>query len=125
MTTDGLTIARQRIARETEEKTGFLDLGRLGLSAVPVELLALTHLHRLNLGRAYSDERGQWHESEPELEANSVAGNLGPLADLPVLESLWLVGTDLEDARELAPIANLQSLSCSYTQVSGVAPLKD
>ncbi len=29
---DGLSIARERIAREADEKTGFLDLGRVGLS---------------------------------------------------------------------------------------------
>src|SRR5262249_37046582 len=54
---NGLTIARERIAREAEERTGFLDLGRLGLSSLPDELLALKHLRGLNLGRAYYDEK--------------------------------------------------------------------
>lgn len=41
---DGLAIARERIAREAEETTGFLDLGTLGLNDLPGELFALTHL---------------------------------------------------------------------------------
>ena len=41
---DGLAIARQRIAEEAEARTGFLDLGGLGLSrasagAVPAAAL--------------------------------------------------------------------------------------
>ena len=34
-TFDGLAIARQRIAEEAEARTGFLDLGGLGLTALP------------------------------------------------------------------------------------------
>jgi hypothetical protein len=32
---DGLTIARHKIAQEAEDRTGFLDLGRLGLTELP------------------------------------------------------------------------------------------
>jgi hypothetical protein len=42
---DGLAIARERIAKEAEEKTGFLDRGMLGLTepaggTVPAETFA-------------------------------------------------------------------------------------
>jgi internalin A len=47
---DGLAIARERIAKEAEGKTGFLDLGMLGLTELPEELFQLKHLRRLNLG---------------------------------------------------------------------------
>ena len=53
---DGLSIARERIAREADEKTGFLDLGRLGLSELPRELFELRGLLRLNLGSSYLDK---------------------------------------------------------------------
>ncbi len=32
---DGMAIARRLIAEEREKKTGFLDLGNLGLTEVP------------------------------------------------------------------------------------------
>jgi internalin A len=35
---DGLAIAQQRIAEEAEARTGFLDLGGLGLTELPPEL---------------------------------------------------------------------------------------
>ena len=47
---DGLAIARQRIAEEAEARTGFLDLGGLGLTELPPELFRLRHLRALNLG---------------------------------------------------------------------------
>ena len=53
---DGLKIARQRIAQEAAERTGFLDLGRLGLTCLPEELFDLSHLRRLNLGSGMTDE---------------------------------------------------------------------
>ena len=62
---DALAIARARIAREAEEKTGFLDLGMLGLNELPDELFALTHLRRLNLGEWFFDEGGKLRRPEP------------------------------------------------------------
>jgi internalin A len=60
---DGLTIARERIAQEAVAKTGFLDLGRLGLTELPDELFQLKHLRKLNLGFGYFDENRCWEES--------------------------------------------------------------
>ena len=48
---DGQAIALQRIAAETRDRTGFLDLSQLGLTELPEALLGLTHLRRLHLGR--------------------------------------------------------------------------
>jgi hypothetical protein len=48
--TEGERIALERIAEEAEARTGFLDLGRLGVKALPEALFALKHLARLNLG---------------------------------------------------------------------------
>ncbi|MCI0601321.1 MAG: hypothetical protein L0Y60_17760, partial [Beijerinckiaceae bacterium] len=56
---DGSTIALECIAKEAGDKTGFLDLGRLGLSELPHELFQLKHLRRLNLGWRYFDVAGQ------------------------------------------------------------------
>jgi hypothetical protein len=45
---EGLAIARSRIAEEKRKQTGFLDLGRLGLTELPEELFELEHLWGLN-----------------------------------------------------------------------------
>ena len=129
---NGLTIARERIAREAEERTGFLDLGRLGLSSLPDELLALKQLRGLNLGRAYYDEKHArglspypvWHRSASSLTDNIVAAHLGRLADLPQLEVLGLCETDLSDLGPLRHLPNLHTLDCSCTQVSDLGPLR-
>ena len=42
-------IALQRIAREADARTGTLDLGMLGLTELPEELFALSHLRELDL----------------------------------------------------------------------------
>jgi internalin A len=64
---DGLSIARERIAKEAEEKTGFLDLGELGLTELPEELFRLKHLRRLHLGVGYYDAQGEWQRSISEI----------------------------------------------------------
>ncbi len=46
----GLAIALARIEREASERTGFLDLGRLRLTALPDVPFRLKHLRELNLG---------------------------------------------------------------------------
>jgi internalin A len=121
---DGLTIARERIAQEASEKTGFLDLGRLGLSAYPDELFQLKHLRRLNLGRGYFDENGQWQESGSNLGPNAVAGEVRQLAELKELRHLSLNGPELSDLAPLQSLTNLQTLDCSLTLVSDLAPLQ-
>jgi internalin A len=121
---DGLTIARERIAREAAEKSGFLDLGRLGLGELPAELFQLKHLRRLNLGDEYIDEDGRGHGSASTLGRNSVAALLHKLAELGDLKYLALGGTELSDLAPLQGLPNLQSLTCSGTEVSDLAPLQ-
>lgn len=41
---EGLTIARQLIATEAQQQTGFLDLGMLSLTELPDEIYQLSHL---------------------------------------------------------------------------------
>jgi internalin A len=122
---DGLTIARERIAREAEENTGFLDLGALGLKELPEELFALKHLRGLNLGMRYVDEEGKKRWSTPDLGRNSVAALLRRLAGLGELQFLALSGLDLSDLAPLRGLANLQYLDCSYAKLSTLATLRD
>jgi hypothetical protein len=48
-TNDGIDAARRLIAEDRDKKTGFLDLGNLQRTELPVELFELTHLQSLNL----------------------------------------------------------------------------
>ena len=50
---NGLDDARRLIAEERERKTGFLDIGNLGLTELPDELFELTHLRSLVVGTLY------------------------------------------------------------------------
>jgi internalin A len=141
--TDGLAIARQRIAQEAKDRTGSLDLGRLGLTNLPDELFRLTHLRRLNLGETTPFEPGLFGQSSaylpknrvelsalvalPQLEALSVGGtelaNLVPLAGLTQLRAINCASTLIRDLGPLANLSELQSLRCDLTPVSDLGPL--
>src|SRR4051812_24891751 len=121
--TDGLVIARERIAEEARDRTGFLDLGRLGLAALPEELFALTHLCRLNLGAWFHDDAGQEIEARSDIAPNSVGSDLAKLVILPDLLELSLCDASLSILYSVARLSGLQSLDCSDTQVSNLAPL--
>jgi Leucine-rich repeat (LRR) protein len=66
---EGMRIARERIAEEGRKKTGSLNLSRLGLVELPEELFALRHLRSLSI-------------------AGSDLTNLSPLVGLKNLVSL-------------------------------------
>ncbi len=142
---DGLAIARQRIAREQEEQTGYLDLGMLGLTELPEELFELQHLRALNLGAGWEDDNGEWREACADVAANrfsSLAGlpelsklqilsfqrsrldSLTGAADLHALGSLDCSGTEVGDLAPLEGLPALQSLNCSWTKVSDLTPLQ-
>ena len=145
---DGMEKARWLIAEEREKKTGFLDLGNLRLTEIPVEMFELTHLRSLNLGVPYLDEPGDSQESRNDttkaqnrltalptglramdnLVALSIAGNLvsdlAPLQGLSALQSLRCAHTPVSDLAPLQGLSALQSLVCSDTQVSDLAPLQ-
>ncbi|MGO9420528.1 COR domain-containing protein, partial [Roseiarcus sp.] len=120
---EGERIALERIAREADERTGFLDLGMLSLTELPAALFGLKHLHGLNLGWRWRDASGKWQEAPGELRRNQVASSLGRLAALPDLRDLWLEGLDLDTLSSLSGLENLQSIDCSSTQVNDLAPL--
>jgi hypothetical protein len=120
---DGLSIARERIAKEAEEKTGFLDIGKLGLVELPEELFRLKHLRGLNLGSGYFDPLREWEPGIPEIEKNTIGNDLGRLTELTELQLLSLCDTVLSDLSGLAGVANLVEIDCAATQVSDLAPV--
>ncbi|SUS04594.1 Leucine-rich repeat (LRR) protein (fragment) [uncultured Defluviicoccus sp.] len=121
--TEGERIALERIAEEAEARTGSLDLGMLGLKALPEALFALKHLARLNLGRWFNDEGGRFQRSRSNIAPNAVEGSLARLKELSSLRALSLSGWRLNSLKELAALTSLQSLDCSDTTLSDLGPL--
>ena len=120
---DGWGIALERIRREAEKKTGFLDLGMLGLEQLPEEILGLTHLRRVNLGANWLDEKGEWREAAAGIGANVVGPMFDALSELPNLCALWLGNATVDDLSPIKIFCKLQTLDYSFTQVSDLAPL--
>jgi internalin A len=107
---EGEKIALERISKEADERTGFLDLGKLGLTELPAGLFELKHLRSLNLGRVWREASGQWQVVATDLGRNQVAPALQKLADLSDLRELWLRETDLAN---LSILAGLSGILCA------------
>ncbi|TYP87784.1 MULTISPECIES: leucine-rich repeat domain-containing protein [Nitrosomonas] len=120
---DGFHIARERIAHEAEAFTGFLDLGQLGLTALPEEIYKLQHLQSLNLGSYYINDEYEWLSANSNISSNKIQFGLGQLSKLPKLNKLFLGKTDLAGLAWLNELKKLQILDCSITQISDLSPL--
>ncbi|MGE0642463.1 MAG: COR domain-containing protein [Nitrospira sp.] len=123
---DGILIARRLIAEEREKKTGFVDLGNLGLTEIPAELFELTHVRELNLGTGYIDERGEYHVSRngDRNSANELQTLPSTVANLVHLTTLSLTHNPISDLGPLQACTALQRLVCWDTQVSDLSPLQ-
>ena len=80
---EGWKIALERIAAEKEAKTGFLDLGRLGLTEPPESLFELEHLEQLNLGKYFFDSGGNYQISQSDIKTNTIGSAFAKLKNLP------------------------------------------
>jgi internalin A len=123
---DGQAIANQRIETEARDRTGFLDLSQLGLTELPEALFGLTHLRRLHLGWHLVERDGGWdHDFGSNDPKNRFGGldRLEALRDLTALQTLDCSATQVSDLAPLAGLTALQTLACSETQVSDLAPL--
>ncbi|POZ52408.1 leucine-rich repeat domain-containing protein [Methylovulum psychrotolerans] len=122
--TEGLRIARERIAQEAEQRSGFLDLGMLGLRALPEELFSLRHLRGVNLGYGYIDQiDGEWQDASGIDSDNILENSLTGIGALVELENLSLCGIAIHDLSALSGLAALQTLHCSDTAVSDLSVL--
>ena len=120
---EGFAAALARIAEAKEKRTGFLDLGRLGLTELPKEMFELEHLTGLNLGSWWFDEQQEQHEAASNLAPNQFADPLTRFPPFPRLRLLSLTQTDFRDLSPLVGLAGLQSLDCSDTPVGDLGPL--
>jgi internalin A len=122
---DGPGIARERIAEEARARTGFLDLGMLGLEELPAELFALAHLRRLNLGNGLYDLLEGWLPARSGIAPNRLDAGLARLAMLSDLVALSVGGTALTTLAGIPWLGALRSFLCSGTQVSDLTPLAE
>ena len=107
----GIEHAQRLIAGERERKTGVLDLGNLGLTALPPEIFELTHLKSLVFGSQSPDGR------------NSIVLLPPALGRLQALESLSLCWTPVRDLAPLLGLTKLQSLDLRLSLVTDLGPL--
>lgn len=122
---DGMEIARERIAKEAEEKTGFLDLGCLALSELPDELFDLQHVKHLNLGSSFevgemSPSSGSGKHTINDSNEFS-ARTMERVAALPALEGLYLEHVKISNLSALSGMKRLQALNiedCDITDIS-------
>lgn len=129
---EGLMIARARIAREREKRSGVLDLGHLGLTEWPDDLWDLPHLTCLNLGIGWTDAANGFHFAEPGIahapNALIPAEASTSWARLPQLQILSLAGArgDGSPWSTLAGLENLTQLrvlDLSWTEINDLTPL--
>ncbi|MBD2159465.1 leucine-rich repeat domain-containing protein [Limnothrix sp. FACHB-1083] len=98
-----LEVAQQRIAAALAEGETSLDLSELGLTELPIELFALTHLEELWL---YNNQL----TSIPEA-----------IAQLQNLQTLWLSNNQLTSLPEsIAQLQNLQELRLGDNQLTSI-----
>lgn len=110
---EGIDIARQRIAKEAVAKTEFLDLGQLSLSRLSNEQFALDHLQALNLGAGYLSESGDYLEAEGDIAPNSVGNDLSQLRRFPDLQALHLRMASLTSLVFAVDLQSLSHLACT------------
>ena len=118
------TEALRRICAAKETGQHWLNLGDIeGLEKLPGEVVELTELRELGLGRqAYDPAKGVWKWDGGRYFARPLR-DLGPLAGLSALQSLDVTGTQVSELGPLAGLSALQSLDVGGTQVSELGPL--
>jgi internalin A len=97
--------ACRRIAEESREQTGRLELCLESLSEIPVEIRNLPSLTTLDC-------------------SSTQVSDLSPLAGLTCLTTLNCSKTQVSDLSPLAGLTSLSVLDCSQTAVSDLSPLK-
>ena len=109
---EGLAIARRLIAEEAEKKTGFLDLGNLGLTELPNEVFGLAHLRGLNLGAWYNLENDTIRSADNKTGSNELPDH--------ALESLRELKLESLDVAGVAMIARTIRFAIASTSIDRV-----
>ena len=108
--------ALDRIKKCKEKQSDFLDLGELGLTAIPKEVFELHHLKRLNLGSRYY-ENGEWINVKKSHETNKIEEIPKAIVLLSNLEELSLEGNPIKDTKLLKDLSYLKRLNIGRTLI--------
>jgi small GTP-binding protein len=115
-------LAQQLIEREKQERSGYLDLGRCGLTEMP-DLSTLYWLQTLIVSDDWFDSEGEWVRSRNTGGFNRFISN--PPADFfpKELKQLRLGGArgenwNVSDGRFLEKLTSLTTLDLRYNQLS-------
>ncbi|MEL6945253.1 MAG: leucine-rich repeat domain-containing protein, partial [Bacteroidota bacterium] len=145
--TPNIKRAEELIKENAKNQDTFLDLGNLGLTALPEALFELTHLKRLNLGFSYTklNEKGKRERvsSQNDFLPNSLKDLSDRLSELVALEYLrfsnnWYVRNDFQNSygslfkknnlgnqiKNLPLLENLRELDLSYNQITKIENLE-
>ncbi|MEN0050492.1 MAG: leucine-rich repeat domain-containing protein, partial [Bacteroidota bacterium] len=124
-------LALELIAKEKVAKTGYLDIGRCGLTELPEELFELTWLTTLVVSNRWWDlEKRKWIESDNRGKENVLAGKVPDLfGHLKLLENIRLGGEPLSRWRlnninALTKLRKLRSLDVRYNQISDISTIQ-
>ncbi len=119
--------ALRRIEKEKKDKTGSLDLSRLGLEKTPEEIRELVWLKELKL---YNNNISDITPLEKlvNLTMLNLGGNkisdITPLEKLVNLTVLNLWSNQISDITPLEKLVNLTELNLSFNQISDITPLE-
>ena len=119
-------LALKLIAENKQSKGTALDLANCGLSALPKKLAELVWLETLNLGTRWFDwgpNGYQINTTRSHGRANQGLEDIGLLAQLPLLKSVALNETAVENLMPLTGLQHLRNLNARGCPLSGLQAL--
>ncbi|WP_431213619.1 leucine-rich repeat domain-containing protein [Puia sp. P3] len=106
----GLRLADQLIAAAKADGANFIDLGNLGLNAIPSSLLMLKdQLSGISFGSAYVDANGVERSNSYKFGKNWIS-SFEMLSEFPLLNSLSLAEMEISGVAQIGPLQNLKTL---------------
>ena len=131
-------IAENKAKHERGEDATYLNLGRCGLTKLPVEIKEMVWVETLILSDEWwvydrEEKKGAWHYSQNKGEPNRLVSLKGiekwaSLQYLVISQHYEKEKRKITKLRDLTPLQNLQSLQviyCAFTQINDLAPLQN
>ena len=118
------------IHAEQKNPTGYLDLGRTGLTEIPKELFELKHLQTLIISNEWQDpEQGKWIECKNEGQDNLIKSIPDSISKLRNLTRLELggdrkMGFLIGDISPLQNLIALERLNLRHNQIADLSPIQ-
>lgn len=124
-------LAKKLIEKEKKERTGYLDLGRCGLTEWLEELFECTWLETLILSNKYWDMgKHNWVESQNNERGNKLTNIPKNIQNLKQLHTLivggdYQSGWNIKDLADLFALKNLRNLNLGHNQIRDISVLEE